>query len=69
MIFLYSFYINLMLNKIRITSAMKWLSSELLLKKNSNPEIAMQEIGRRLDKWPTKKAFCIGRFTSNRTGV
>lgn len=48
---------------------MKWLSSELLLKKNSNPEIAMQEIGRRLDKWPTKKAFCIGRFTSNRTGV
>ncbi len=48
---------------------MKWVSSELLLKNNSNPEVAMQEIGRRLDKRPMKKAFCIGRFTSKRTVV
>ena len=64
MIFLYSFYKNLKLNKNRITSVMKCLSSELLLKNNSNPEIAMQEIGRRLDKQPMKKTFCNGPFTS-----
>lgn len=53
-----------MLNKIKITSVLKCLSSELLLKKNSNPEIAMQEIRRGLNKLLMKKAFCIGRSTS-----
>lgn len=48
---------------------MKLLSSKLLLKNNSNPEIAVQKIGRRLNKLPMEKAFCIGRFTSKRTVI
>ncbi len=43
---------------------MKLLSSELLLKNNSNPEIAVQEIRWRLNKLLMKKAFCIGRSTT-----
>lgn len=36
---------------------MKCVSSELLLKNNSNPEIAIQEVGRGLDKLMVKYAF------------
>jgi hypothetical protein len=43
---------------------MNCLSSELLLKNNSNPEIAIQEIRRRLDKLVVKKGSCYAGFTS-----
>lgn len=57
MIYWISFYINLKLNKISVIRIMKCVSSELLLKNNSNPEIAIQEVGRRLNKLMVKYAF------------